>query len=131
MLGVWHNGKGNKKHQENLIHTITDQTSYILKKKTITDKQLRYIINHVYIPKITYLLNDMILSSNTCNKINSKISKVIKHKLGLANTTPNNAIFNPLEYGFCNIWDRQIIHHGTNWNHRINLSNHAGKLIQI
>src|SRR5581483_877378 len=46
ILGVWHNGKGNKKHQENFIHTITDQTSYILKKKTITDKQLRYIINH-------------------------------------------------------------------------------------
>src|SRR6185369_8620080 len=100
-------------------------------KKVITDKQLRYIINQVYIPKITYLLNDMTLSTNTCNKFQSKISKTIKHKLGLVTTTPNTVLYNPLEYGFFQIWERQIIHHGTNWQIRINSPNHAGILIRI
>src|SRR6185369_11201990 len=100
-------------------------------KKVITDKQLRYIINQVYIPKITYLLNDMTLSTNTCNKFQSKISKTIKHKLGLATTTPNTVLYNPLEYGFFQIWERQIIHHGTNWQIRINSPNHAGILTRI
>ena len=65
-------------------------------------------------PSITYLLNDMIISQKECNKIASKLSNTIKHKLGLAKTAPNNIIYNNKEYGMFHIWDRQMLLHGKN-----------------
>jgi hypothetical protein len=103
----------------------------IIARKFITDKQIRYIINQVHLPAITYLLNDMVLSQNTCNHIAAMIGKTIKHKLHLSNTTPNNVIYNPLEYGFFHIWDRQIIHHSSRWTERINSMNIAGNIVRI
>jgi len=73
VLGVWHNGKGDKNYQTELIHQKTNCTKNIIQRKMITDKQLQYIINQVYIPCITYLLNDMVLAQTTCNQITSKL----------------------------------------------------------
>jgi hypothetical protein len=128
ILGTWHNNKGDKKFQQELILTKTIQTCNTIRRKIITDKQLRYIINQVHTPAITYLLNDMVISDTMCSKISAKLGRTIKHKLNLSITTPNNAIYSSLEYGFFNISERQILHHSTNWTNRIASDNIAGKL---
>jgi hypothetical protein len=73
----------------------------------------------------------MVLAQTTCDQIASKLGCTIKHKLGLASTTPNNALYNPLEYGFFHIWERQLLHHSSNWTQRIMASNHAGIMARI
>ena len=61
ILGVWHDSAGNKKYQKQLIHNKILITRNLLGRKKITDKQMRYIINHVLTPSLEYLLNDIIL----------------------------------------------------------------------
>jgi hypothetical protein len=58
----------------------------------------------------------------------ARITKTIKHKLNLASTAPNCCIFNPSEYGFFHIWDRQLILHCTNWTHKIQKDNIGGTI---
>jgi hypothetical protein len=73
----------------------------------------------------------MILSQNECNKIASKLSNTIKHKLGLAKTAPNNMLYNNKEYGMFHIWDRQMLLHGNNWTTCMNSKNLAGQCTYI
>ena len=99
--------------------------------RRVTDKQARYIINHVIMPSLEYLLNDMYIPENICNNLMTKIAKTFKHKVGLANTTPNNCIYNKLEYGIFHIFDRQVQLHATNWLNKINLENATGKIARF
>jgi hypothetical protein len=55
-----------------------------------------------------------------------KIATTFKHKIGLANTIPNSAVFNKHEYGLFHIWDRQLQLHATNWLSRIITTNTTG-----
>src|SRR5829696_7264288 len=53
-LGIWITAKGDKKYQRNLINKkVTTATNIIFSKK-ITEKQTRYLINHVIMPQIEY-----------------------------------------------------------------------------
>ena len=115
ILGVWHNGRGNKQYQKELIIQKIETFRKIIGGKRITNKQIIYLVNQVLMPSITYLLNNMIISQKEWNKIASKLSNTIKHKLGLAKTAPNNIIYNNKEYGMFHIWDRLMLLHGKNW----------------
>jgi ribonuclease HI len=131
ILGVWHNSKGTKQYQQQLIKQKIRKTSTLIGMRRVTDKQARYIINHVMMPSLEYLLNDMYIPENICNNLITKIAKTFKHKVGLANTTPNNCIYNKLEYGIFHIFDRQVQLHATNWLNRINLENTTGKIARF
>src|SRR4051812_43134126 len=120
ILGVWITEDGKKQYQKELIREKTHTYTSIMSWKKITDKQARYIINHVLYPAIEYLLNDMVLSEQECNKISGKINKVFKHKAGLPSTTPNSIIHADFGYKLFNLWDRQILLHGNNWVSRMN-----------
>ena len=96
--------------------------------KRITDKQTQYSINYILMPSIEYLLNDMILSEQCCNQLMSSIGKTFKHKVGLANTIPNNVLYNKLEYGLQHIFERQVQLHASNWTSRVNSSNISGEI---
>jgi exonuclease III/ribonuclease HI len=120
ILGVWICGSGKKKFQKALIKEKIITTTKILKWKTITDKQARYIINQVLFPRIEYLLNDMVLTERECNILNSPISKVFKQKAKLPSTTIDSLLYSPFGYRLFNLWDRQIAHHATRFFERIN-----------
>src|SRR5271170_537265 len=128
ILGIWHTSKGNKKFQIELIKQKVTRTKNLITYKRITDKQAKYIINHVLMPSIEYLFNDLVLPKDTCNSIMSKITTSFKHKIGLASTAPNNMIFNKLEYGFHHIFERQVLLHASNWPLRINSTSLAGEI---
>src|SRR5277367_2625818 len=123
ILGVWISESGNKKFQKNIITNKINNTINILKWKKITDKQFRYIINQVLFPAIEYLLNNMILSENECDILNSKILQTFKNKNNLPTTTPNCILFSDFGYKLFNIWNRQLLLHGSNLQNRINNHN--------
>ena len=128
ILGIWHSATGSKQHQKLLIKQKIEKTCKLIGMKYITDKQSRYIINHVLMPSIEYLLNDMCLPENICNAYMSKISKIFKHKIGLTSTVPNTMIYNKLEYNIFHLYERQIQLHASNWIQRINKNNISGTI---
>ena len=62
----------------------------------------------------------MILTEKECEKLNSKIRNTFKNKINMPKTTPNSIIHADFGYKIFNIWDRQLLLHGTNWYARIN-----------
>ena len=126
ILGIWMTANGKKQYQKKLIEEKVKNFCQILKWKRATDKEVRYIINHVLFPAIEYLLNDIILSENVCNKLNSMCLKVIKHKAGFAQTAINSLFFLNEGYKVFNINDRQIQMHGKNINDRLNRTDILG-----
>jgi ribonuclease HI len=131
ILGVWISESGNKKHQKNLIKECINKTIKILKWKSITDKQCRYIINQVLFPRIEYLLNDLVLTEQECNVLNGPITKVFKHKAGLPASTINSIIHAPFGYKVFNLWDRQIHTHATKFFNRLNDSDMCASTTKI
>src|SRR5271170_8028135 len=65
----------------------------------------------------------MVLTEKECDKLNSKILQVFKNKINMPTTTPNCVIFSDFGYKLFNIWDRQLLLHGTNLYNRINEHN--------
>src|SRR5215210_6994533 len=66
-LGVWITAAGSKAYQIDLIQKRVFQIAQTLARKAITDKQIRYIINHALMPAIEYLLQDLVLTEPECN----------------------------------------------------------------
>jgi hypothetical protein len=108
VLGTWHEIEPGKKHQRQLIlRHITAFYNKISWKK-ITDKQHRYLINQVLFPKIEYLMLDLVLSQPEMYKINTIIRKGMRHRVGLANITPNTVVHWNSTYGIFDIEFRQL-----------------------
>ena len=126
ILGVWITSSGKKTHQKNLIKEKTKNITQIISWKRITDKQCRYILNHVLMPALEYLLLDMVLNETECTQINSIILKTFKHKLRLPTTTINSAMHMHTSYKIFNIYDRQLEAHLKFWYQSINSSNING-----
>src|SRR5215216_3829488 len=59
-LGIWIEENGRKKYQKELIKEKVSITTSLMIRKYLTDKQARYIINHVLFPQIEYLLQDFV-----------------------------------------------------------------------
>jgi hypothetical protein len=62
----------------------------------------------------------MILSEKECEKLNSKIRKSFKNRINMPSTLPNSITHADFRYKLFNIWDRQLLLHGTNWYARMN-----------
>jgi hypothetical protein len=90
ILGIWVCASGKKKYQKMLIKERITATIKLLRWKSITDKQCRYIINQVLFLKIEYLLTDLVLTEQECNTMNSPIAKTFKHKARLPASTINS-----------------------------------------
>ncbi|RHZ60318.1 hypothetical protein Glove_355g51 [Diversispora epigaea] len=81
------------------IPTKTDgkKNKSIIRKVRTTDKQCRYVINHILMSQIEYLTTDHILSESWLNKQDSKTRTVFEYKCNLAKITPNAIIHSCLE----------------------------------
>ena len=122
-LGVWITAAGSKAYQIDLIQKRVFQIAQTLARKAITDKQIRYIINHVLMPALEYLLQDLVLTEPECNTINSKIMQTFKHKIHLPTTAINSGIYMHTGYKIFNIYDRQLELHSKNLLNRLNSDN--------
>ena len=124
-LGTWLTASGSKTYQRNIIKNKVYQITQTLSHKQITDKQCRYILNHVLLPSIEYLLQDMVLTDQECIKINSMILKTFKHKIKLPQTAINSAMHMHTGYKIFHIhvYDRQLKLHTQSWLNHINSNN--------
>ncbi|RHZ87399.1 hypothetical protein Glove_36g11 [Diversispora epigaea] len=84
--------------------------------KAITDKQCRYIINQVVLPKIEYLLTDLVVEENEGEKLNVKLRKLFKHKCRFSRTMMDN---------------RQTQMHAKELIHRINRQDLVGDTTKV
>ena len=102
-LGIWVSEDGKKKEQlDKLTNNIIKMTN-ILKRKKLTDKQLRYIINHVIFPQTEYLLTDMILPNTVINKLNSAIKQCFKNSVEFQSFLSDSILHSHWRYRIFNI----------------------------
>ena len=81
----------------------------MVNKKKLTPEQIVYIINTVLVPKIEYKTNILILSENEINSLISIIRKLVRNKIGIANTAPNTFLYKKEIYKLVNFSERQEI----------------------
>ncbi|RHZ58966.1 hypothetical protein Glove_366g12 [Diversispora epigaea] len=91
-LGVWVQENGKKTYQKKLIEEKIHQTVSIMIRKRLTDKQSRYIINHVLFPQVEYLLSDYVYPEKGLEKLNAKIRMVFKRSCGHTSKLPNKLV---------------------------------------
>ncbi|RHZ81198.1 hypothetical protein Glove_123g91 [Diversispora epigaea] len=130
-LGIWLSEYGDKTYQKSLIKNTVIQAVRTMLNKAITDKQCRYIINQVILPKIEYLLTDTILGKGEGEKLNSKLRMLFKHKCSLSRTIINSVVYSQLGYNMFNILDRQTQMHAKEITHRINRQDLVGITTKI
>jgi len=130
-LGIWVSQSGSKKFQRETILNKIINACKILNWKRVTDKQIRYIVNQVIFPQIEYLLTDMLVSNDFCNKVNSKLMSMAKQKMSFAKTTLNSIFYMKDGYNFFNLQDRQLQIHGSNWLKRLNDNTEVGTTTRI
>ena len=112
-LGVWISlNKQNSKVTKMVKEEIKKFTN-IIKRKPITDKQMGYIVNMVLIPLVTYRLQNMILSQNSCNELMAPVRKMFKNKLKFAFTAPNCLTQGSQFYNVTDLWQTQLKRHSS------------------
>ena len=108
-LGVYIAEKDNRNFIKNLIKKEINQIYYMLNKKKLTPEQIVYIINAVLIPRIEYKTNILILTENEVNNLFSKIRRLVRNKIGIANTSPNAFLYRKNMFKLVNFLERQEI----------------------
>ena len=104
-LGIWVSEDGKKKEQLNKLTNNIVKMTNILKRKKLTNKQLRYIINHMIFSQTEYLLTDMILPNTVINKLNSAIKQYFKSSVGFQSSLPDSILHSHWGYRIFNIED--------------------------
>jgi ribonuclease HI len=130
-LGIWISGDGKKKEQENKLIDNISRTTNILRRKKLTDKQIRYIINHVLFPQTEYLITDMILKDKLVDQVNAKIRQCFKNVIGFSRSIPNSILHSHWGYRIFNMEDRQLQLHATELMNRLNMNNECGLTTKI
>ena len=129
-LGVHLQPKG-KAVQKLLITNKVKDTCNILKRKKLTDKETRYIINHVIYPQIEYLLQDIIINDDLKNTINSHCLTALKYKAGYAITAINSLFTSRIGYHTYDIYQRHAQQHINTLNDRLNEQSIMGSTTRI
>lgn len=62
----------------------------------------------VIIPRIEFQLQAIILSKNECDSLMSKINNLVKHRAGLAVSSPNWLLYNKDIFGLKHVYDLQL-----------------------
>ncbi|RHZ90057.1 hypothetical protein Glove_8g88 [Diversispora epigaea] len=119
-LGVWVQENGKKTYQKKLIDEKIHQTVSIMIRKRLTDKQSRYIINHVLFLQVKYLLSDYVYLEKGLEKLNAKIRMVFKRSCGHTSKLPNSILYSSIGYKLFCLQRRQLQVHATELVNRIN-----------
>ena len=130
-LGCWFTLNNKQSQQIKLIQDEALQLVNIANTKTITDKQISYIINTVIIPTTEYRIQNIVIPLSTCNKMLGKYLTIAKHKSHLSRSTPNSTMLNHNLYNIHSLWDIQLQHHINNFLNRINNTSTLGLTTRI
>ncbi|RHZ74829.1 hypothetical protein Glove_219g90 [Diversispora epigaea] len=130
-LGVWISTDGRKEEQKKILIEKVIKSTNILRCKQLTDKQLRYIINHVIFSQIEYLLMNIILNESVINKINVNIKGCFKNTVRFVLSLPNSILYLHWGYRLFNIENRQLQLHGIEFMNRLNMNNRCGITTKI
>jgi hypothetical protein len=103
----------------------------IIAKKKITDKHIKYIFNHVIIPRIEYRTQTTILTDIEMEKMMTPVRKLFKNKLKFSFSAPNIILESNLIYNLRFIQDNQVQAKITNFFVQINDQSILGKIMRI
>ncbi|EXX65111.1 hypothetical protein RirG_136410 [Rhizophagus irregularis DAOM 197198w] len=103
ILGVWINLDLRTNYVFNQCKDIIKRYNKTISFKQITDLQMKYIYNHVIIPRVDYKAQLLVWTNSQSEKLNSTCKHMFKRKASLPLTTPNSIIHLSLGYAIKDI----------------------------
>ncbi|CAB5374283.1 unnamed protein product [Rhizophagus irregularis] len=103
ILGVWINLDLRTNYVFNQCKNIIKRYNKTISFKQITDLQMKYIYNHVIIPRVDYKVQLLVWTNSQTEKLNSTCRYMFKRKASLPLTTPNSIIHSSLGYAIKDI----------------------------
>ncbi|PKK56318.1 hypothetical protein RhiirC2_872056 [Rhizophagus irregularis] len=100
-------------------------------KKRITDKHIKYIFNHVIIPRIEYRSQVTIFTDKETNQMMVPIRRLFKNKLKFSKSAPNTILESNLIYNLRSIHDNQVQAKITNFFIQINDIGILGEIMNL
>ncbi|PKY52450.1 hypothetical protein RhiirA4_425285 [Rhizophagus irregularis] len=131
ILGVWVNLDLNTKFVFNQCKDIIRNYNRIIRKKRVTDLQMKYIYNHVIIPRIEYKSQLTIWNHNQIEQLNKLCRSMFKQKTSLVATIPNSVIHSSLGYGVKDIGTIQLQRQVTRLYNQFNIQGVLGIITRI
>ncbi|GBC33658.2 RNA-directed DNA polymerase from mobile element jockey-like [Rhizophagus irregularis DAOM 181602=DAOM 197198] len=128
ILGVWVNLDLNTKFVLNQCKDIIRNYNRIIRKKRVTDLQMKYIYNHVIIPRIEYKSQLTIWNHNQIEQLNKLCRSMFKQKTSLVATIPNSVIHSSLGYGVKDIGTIQLQRQVTRLYNQFNTQGVLGQI---
>ena len=106
-LGVFINFGNNNKTLHSMLRSIIYNATVTLHKKRLTVDHLRYLFNHVLIPKLEYIMQIRIFSKRDSDKIINPYKALVRHKVNIASSTPSLLLHAPLAIGIKDLYTHQ------------------------
>jgi hypothetical protein len=106
-LGVFINFGNYNRTLQSKLRSIVYNATVTLYKKRLTVDHLRYIFNHVIIPKLEYIMQIRIFTKRDCDKIISSYRSLVKHKVSLASSVPSLLLYASLAIGIKDLYAHQ------------------------
>ncbi|CAB4424282.1 unnamed protein product [Rhizophagus irregularis] len=108
ILGVHFNVDDCHKYSIKKIYNTIRYVTTLIKKKRLTHDHVIYVINKVIIPRVEYLSQHFMLTTNQCNKINISLRSTLKHSLSLPKSTFNTVFHSSIYPHIVNFFDHQL-----------------------
>jgi hypothetical protein len=131
ILGVWINLDLKPTYVFQQCKNIIQMYNKVVKFKQLTDMQLKYVYNHVIIPRIDYRSQLTIWKEHQIKKLNILARKMFKQKCALSRTTMNSIIESELDYNICNIEKLQLNRQTTRLSNQLNANGILKKVTLI
>ena len=107
-LGIWISIAQNKKFIYQQVKDEVTDSSNIMRRKRLTDKQLATLFNIVIIPRVLYKIQTTYLTVNFCNMLMVTFRKTFKAVLHLSIHTPNAIVHSSKIYNLAHLYDHQL-----------------------
>ena len=82
-----------------------------LKIKKLSVNQIAYINNIVLLPRLEYILSNILIDKNRCDTIYQLFIRVLKQKAELLITCANATILYKEIFGVMSLWQKHIEYH--------------------
>ncbi|CAB5372051.1 unnamed protein product [Rhizophagus irregularis] len=131
ILGVWINLNLDQKFVFNQCKDIIKQYNILVKRKDVTSKQLKYIFNHVILPRIDYKAQLNIWNKVQCDQINRIGRAMFKKKCAVVSTMPNCLIYSSFGYKIKDIYVLQLQRQFTRLRNQMNATGIVNTVLWI
>ncbi|CAG8621558.1 11215_t:CDS:1 [Diversispora eburnea] len=91
-LEVWFREKSHKKNTVELVQREIDRITRIIRYKSMTNKQVHYIISQILLSRIEYRMINSHINLSICKRLIAKYSQIFKNSIQVTYTISNSAI---------------------------------------